>query len=215
MHVPACVAPGKRKSVMETSNIRPATAQDSRDIAQLVNHFAAQNVMLPRSENSIHQTSGDWLVATENQQLVGCGALVPLSEALVEVRSLAIHESQHGKGVGSQLTLALVALARQRRYAQVCALTLRENFFLRLGFELIDRWNISPKLWQDCVHCPKFHRCDEIAVMMNLNGQSIAETTSIPDELDQLLMWSATDIDADPIISEIPLYLPQTEYQLA
>jgi hypothetical protein len=36
-------------------------------------------------------------------------------------------------------------MARQRGYQQVCALTLRENFFVRLGFELVDRWSISPK----------------------------------------------------------------------
>jgi|GEM_PF-1527399 len=191
---------------MEASNIGPAMPEDSGAIAKLVNHFAAQNVMLPRSEESIRQTIDDWLVAKNSSQVVGCGALVPLSETLVEVRSLAIHESCHGTGLGSQLTVELVDLARSRHYTQVCALTLRENFFLRLGFELIDRWNISPKLWQDCVYCPKFHRCDEIAVMMNLNGQSIAETQSIPDELDQLLMGSASiDAEIDAIVSEIPL----------
>jgi len=202
---------------METSNIRPAVAQDCGDIAQLVNHFAAQNVMLPRSEESIRHTIDDWLVAQEDQQIVGCGALVPLNETLVEIRSLAIHGSQHGKGLGSQLTLDLIELARGRHYTQVCALTLRESFFLRLGFELIDRWNISPKLWQDCVHCPKFHRCDEIAVMMNLSGQSITEMEIIPDELDQLLMWSVTGKASDSITTEIPLYYPShtLEYQPA
>ena len=53
-------------------------------------------------------------------------------------------------------------------FEQVCALTLRENFFVRLGFEVVDRWSISPKVWQACIFCRKFHRCDEVAVLMNL-----------------------------------------------
>ena len=50
----------------------------------------------------------------------------------------------------------------------MCALTLSEKFFTRLGFELVDRWSISPKVWQACIYCPKFHRCDEVAVLMRL-----------------------------------------------
>jgi amino-acid N-acetyltransferase len=91
-----------------------------------------------------------------------------LTDTLAEVRSLAVHESQQGKGLGGHIVLQLVQMARQRGFHQVCALTLRENFFVRLGFELVDRWSISPKIWQACIYCRKFHRCDEVAVLMNL-----------------------------------------------
>ena len=158
--------------------IRPAQAEDVPHILQLVNHFAAQNVMLPRTEESIQRTLDDWLVVVEepaiadSPPLVGCGALVPLTDTLAEVRSLAIHDSQHGKGIGSLIVQQLVDLARAREYHQVCALTLRENFFIRLGFQVVDRWSISPKVWQACIYCPKFHRCDEVAVLMNLTAPS-------------------------------------------
>jgi amino-acid N-acetyltransferase len=62
----------------------------------------------------------------------------------------------------------LVKVARIQGYAQICALTLRENFFVRHGFALVDRWSISPKVWQECIYCRKFHRCDEVAVLMDL-----------------------------------------------
>jgi len=154
--------------------IRPAQLDDVDEITALVNRFAAQNVMLPRTTESVRQTIVDWLVAVEYEPgaedlpVVGCGALVSLTDTLVEVRSLAVDDSQHGKGVGSQLVLQLVELAREREYQQVCALTLRETFFTRLGFDLVDRWSISPKVWQACIFCRKFHRCDEVAVLMNL-----------------------------------------------
>lgn len=154
--------------------IRTAVAEDIPDILALVNRFAGENLMLPRTAEGVERTLADWLVAEDpdagpdDPQVVGCGSLVPLTETLVELRSLAIHESQHGRGLGSRLVLALVDLARAYGYPQICALTLRENFFVRLGFEMVDRWSISPKVWQACIYCPKFHRCDEVAVLMNL-----------------------------------------------
>ena len=157
-----------------TTLIRPAELEDAPHIVAMVNRFAGQNVMLPRTVESVTQSIEDWLVAVEEETgpvtppIVGCGALVPLTATLVEIRSLAIHENQQGKGLGGHIVLQLVQMARMRGYQQVCALTLRENFFVRLGFELVDRWAISSKVWQACIYCSKFHRCDEVAVLMNL-----------------------------------------------
>lgn len=152
--------------------IRYAESSDIESILALVNRFAAHNIMLPRTAESVSRSLADWLVAVDEDAsgtpVVGCGALVALSETLVELRSLAVDESQHGRGVGSQMVLALVEMARLRGFPQICALTLREDFFVRLGFDLVDRWSISPKVWQECIYCPKFHNCDEVAVLMNL-----------------------------------------------
>ena len=177
--------------------IRTSQLEDVEEITELVNRFAQQNLMLPRKIDTVRQTLGDWLVALEYEPgmeslpVVGCGALVPLTDTLVELRSLAVDDSQHGKGVGSQLVLELVNLAKERGYRQICALTLRENFFVRLGFELVDRWSISPKVWQACIYCPKFHRCDEVAVLMNLVEQP-AKTepeSAKPAAWNHLLKW--------------------------
>ncbi len=158
-----------------TVTLRPAWPEDVPQILSMVNRFAEQNIMLPRTEENVRQTLRDWLVAAHEGEappgepvVVGCGALVPLNDTLAEIRSLAVHESQQGKGLGGALVNALVQMAHEREFLQVCALTLRENFFVRLGFELVDRWAISPKIWQACIYCRKFHRCDEVAVLMNL-----------------------------------------------
>lgn len=162
--------------------IEPARAQDVAAILALVNRYAGQNLMLPRTEESVRATLADWLVACEGgdedgngaapRTVIGCGSLVPLTEELVEIRSLAIAEGQQGKGLGKTIVLALVDMAQGRGFAEVCALTLSEEFFTRLGFELVDRWSISPKVWQACIYCPKFHRCDEVAVLMRLSQPS-------------------------------------------
>ncbi len=213
--------------------IRPAQTEDVVQIIEMVNRFAAQNVMLPRSETNVHQTLADWLVAVavnedsaatavewitqnedeaaansdagddatatdsaadtgEESKVVGCGALVPLNDTLVEIRSLAIDESQHGQGLGSELVVQLVDLARTREYKEICALTLRPKFFTRLGFAQVDRWSISPKVWQACIYCPKFHRCDEVAVLMNLEQLPVQGTEKErhqPPGWNRLLKW--------------------------
>ncbi len=69
----------------------------------------------------------------------------------------------------------LVGRAREAGYEQVCALTLREGFFNRLGFATVDRWALAPKVWHECIYCPKFHACDEIAVLMNLTEPAAVE----------------------------------------
>ena len=176
--------------------IRPAESGDVPHIVEMVNRFAEQNIMLPRTPESVQHSLADWLVAVEEDPtfttppILGCGALVALNDTLAEVRSLAIHESQQGKGLGGHIVLQLVQMARIRGFAQVCALTLRENFFVRLGFELVDRWSISPKVWQACIYCRKFHRCDEVAVLMNLVEKPADETVTRPAAWSHLLKWS-------------------------
>ncbi len=178
--------------------IRHANAEDVPQVVALINGFAERNLMLPRTQASVLQALPDWLVVEDEAEgervIVGCGALAALTEDLAEVRSLAVADGQHGKGVGSVIVEHLVALARAREFRNICALTLRENFFLRLGFEIVDRWSISPKLWQECIYCPKFHRCDEVAVLKNLTNRPIDEAmadTTQPAAWNSLLKHQA------------------------
>lgn len=178
--------------------MRPAEEADVLPILDLVNRYAGQDIMLPRTEESVRRTLGDWLVTVEaipdpaGPPILACGALVPLTETLAEIRSLAVHESQQGKGLGGYLVLELVQLARARGFHQVCALTLRENFFVNLGFKTVDRWAISPKIWQACIYCRKFHRCDEVAVLMNLveKPETAAPAPGAVPGWSPLLKWS-------------------------
>ena len=175
--------------------IRPARPDDVDRILELVNRFAAQNVMLPRTEAGIRRSLGDWLVAADEKQadapIVGCGSLVALTPTLVEVRSLAVDDSQQGTGLGSRLVTELVTLARERGFEQVCALTLRANFFERLGFAVVDRWSSSPKVWQACIYCPKFHRCDDVAVLMNLGEPAAVNDGGRTPGWNRLLKYGA------------------------
>ncbi len=191
---------------MSEIQLRPATEEDVSAIAALVNGFAAQNLMLPRTEESILQSLPDWLIALTRPepdpepadeplggcpQLLGCGSLVALTEQLVEIRSLAVAPAGQGKGIGRRIVEELVQVATARGYAQICALTLQESFFQKLGFDVVDRWSISPKLWQDCIYCPKFHHCDEVAVARNLTDRPFDTADTAQPAASPLLKWQA------------------------
>ena len=177
---------------MDEIRIQPAVEEYIVEIAALVNGFAAENVMLPRTEESILQSLPDWVVAVGGDaQLLGCGSLVSLTEQLVEIRSLAVAQAGQGKGIGRRIVEELVLMATARGYAQICALTLEEGFFEKLGFEVVDRWSISPKLWQDCIYCPKFHHCDEVAVARSLTDSPISQAQTAQTAASPLLKWQA------------------------
>lgn len=148
--------------------LRPARPEDVVEVAAMINHYAAQDLMLPRSEKAIQQSLDDFVIASLGDRVMGCGALARLSPDLAEIRSIAVSPECQGQGLGRVLVLHLLDRARQDEFSQVCALTLVPDFFTRLGFHAVDRWAISPKVWQECVFCPKFHRCDEVTVVYDL-----------------------------------------------
>ncbi|MER2598599.1 MAG: N-acetyltransferase [Caldilineales bacterium] len=149
-------------------SIRAAAAGDITAICALINSFAARNLMLPRSETQVNAALPRFLIAEAEGELLGCGSLVDLAPDLAEIRSLAVAATAHGRGIGGDIVSALLEMARTLGTAQVCALTLRPNFFQRQGFHIVGRWTLTPKVWHECVYCPKFHRCDEVAMLLDL-----------------------------------------------
>jgi amino-acid N-acetyltransferase len=172
--------------------IRPAVGADIEAILQIVNGYAAQDLMLPRTEEQIRRVLGWFLVAEHEGLVVGCGSNVELTPRLTELRSLAVAPEFRSTGLGRRLVEALVARAFDAGYAQICALTLTEGFFNRCGFTTVDRWAISPKIWHECIYCPKFDACDEIAVLMNLT-----EPEAVPQRPEaNLALWRQSKVGA-------------------
>ncbi|MCX6027905.1 MAG: GNAT family N-acetyltransferase [Chloroflexi bacterium] len=154
--------------------IRPAVEADIEGVLGIVNGYSAQNLMLPRTREQIQRVLKWFLVAEQGGKVVGCGSNVELTSRLTELRSLAVAPEVRSIGLGRRLVGTLVARARDAGYDQICALTLSEGFFNRCGFDTVDRWAISPKIWHECIYCQKFDACDEIAVLMNLTEPAVA-----------------------------------------
>ncbi|MBC8162598.1 MAG: GNAT family N-acetyltransferase [Roseiflexaceae bacterium] len=149
--------------------IRPPHEGDLAALTAIVNENARAGHLLPRSEASIRASLPDWLIAEIDGVLVGCGSLLLMGPQLVEVRSLAVLPAYRSYGIGAKIVMALVEEARRRGYATVFALTRAVAFFLKLGFALTNKERFPEKVWRDCAICPLQTRCDETAVVIELD----------------------------------------------
>ncbi|MNP56307.1 Amino-acid acetyltransferase [compost metagenome] len=125
--------------------------------------------MLPRSRQALTRQIDQFVVAEIEGRFVGCGSLFKLGNDLVEIRSIGLNDEGKGKGVGSMILAKLVEEARNQKIPKVMALTYAVDFFLRNGFEVVQKEIFPEKVWTDCVNCKKQHACDEIAVLKILN----------------------------------------------
>jgi amino-acid N-acetyltransferase len=121
--------------------------------------------MLPRTEFEMSEAIRDFTVVYLDDRFLGCGALHFYSPTIAEIRSLAVHEEAKKYGVGRKLIEALVKEAVEYELDAVFAFTYVVGFFNKVGFEVVERGALPLKAWKDCVRCPKFQACDEIAVL--------------------------------------------------
>lgn len=169
--------------------------RDIPHVLALINSYASRGIMLPRTEFELSENIRDFSVAYEtvagDQRLAGCGALHFYTPVSAEVRSLAVLPALAQQGVGRAIIQALEAEARANDLESIFAFTYVPQFFAKLGFSEVERGELPLKAWKDCLRCPKFQHCDEIAVLKTLRppssvGQFYRFQTDFPGELVQL-----------------------------
>lgn len=154
--------------------IRKASLADIPALLALINAYAVQAIMLPRTEFEMAENIRDFLVAFDDGELLGCGALHFYTATSGEVRSLAVSPAAKSRGIGRALVEALEDEARAQDLHSIFAFTYVAGFFAKLGFEEVDRGELPLKAWKDCLRCPKFQACDETAVLKRLKPDAPA-----------------------------------------
>jgi len=150
--------------------VRKAQLGDVKTIRGLVNSFADRGRMLALSLSELYDNIRDFTVACDEEgRLLGCCVLHIVWEDLAEVRSLAVSETAQGQGIGRELVQACLAEAQGLSVPRVFALTYVPEFFAKLGFQGVSKAELPHKVWADCIKCPKFPDCDEVAVAVDLN----------------------------------------------
>ena len=148
--------------------LRKATPKDAVKIQELVNYYAKEGLLLPLSLNKIYDNIRDFWVYSTEEDILGCAALHVVWEDLAEIRSLAVKENFRGKGIGKKLIELCLSEAKELGIKRVFVLTYQVPFFKKLGFKEIDKSHLPHKVWTDCLHCPKFPKCDETAMVKRL-----------------------------------------------
>lgn len=152
---------------------RKAVMRDIPTILALINGYAAQGIMLPRTEFEMSEAIRDFTVVERAGAFLGCGALHFYSPTVGEIRSLAVREKAHG--AGRRLVEALLAEAQIYELGAVFAFTYVVEFFNKVGFHVVERGVLPLKAWKDCLRCPKFHACDETAMLRILRPEHWCE----------------------------------------
>jgi acetyltransferase, GNAT family len=144
---------------------RKARFDDIESIFRLVHIYAAQGEMLPRSRNTLYENLRDMVIAESGSEVVGVGALHIMWDRLAEVRMMAIAPAYMRRGIGTEIVRWLLDEGDALGIEKVFTLTYKPDFFRKLGFIRISREELPQKVWKECIDCPKYPNCDEIAMI--------------------------------------------------
>jgi amino-acid N-acetyltransferase len=144
--------------------LRTATrAQAPRLHAAIAANVEAAH-LLPRTPEEVARHIDRFVVAMRGRRLVGFAELAPLSSSRAEVRSLVVAPAERGHGVGQALVAELTRRARAAGFERLCAFTHAPGYFVQMGFSLVPHVWVPEKVLHDCVTCPLFRRCSQMAV---------------------------------------------------
>ena len=163
-------------------NIRAARVGDVPALCDLIRTFADRKLMIRRSLGELYESIREFLVATDDDgKVLGCAALHVFWDDLAELKCLAVSEEAQGRGVGKKLVEACWDAARELEIKTVFTLTYVPDFFARCGYHVIDKADLPHKIWNECVRCPLFPNCTEVALIRSY--EPVART---PDSANSL-----------------------------
>ncbi len=140
------------------------------DVKRLIDVASKNGAMLPRPVMELYENARDFHVYVDEDGIGGCCALHIDTAELAEIRSLAVREDLRKQGLGATLLSACLDEARKLEIGRVYALTRVPGFFIKNGFGEIDKHELPHKVFNDCIRCPLFPDCDEVAVVRDLDN---------------------------------------------
>jgi amino-acid N-acetyltransferase len=144
---------------------RNAILPDVKYIHAIMERYFADGTLLPRQLPELCENVRDFVVAEQDGEIIGCGALHLYGLHLAEIRSIVVHPPAQRLGAGCLLVQALLKEAERHTVTCVCLFTRIPEFFARAGFSVASRHELPDKIYKDCIRCPRFCACDEIAMV--------------------------------------------------
>lgn len=148
--------------------LRKSLVSDVKPIHSLLLGTAREGLLLPRPLGDLYRHIREFYVLEQEGRVVGCCALAIIWDNLAEIRSLVVAEEFRGHHQGQKLVEACMSEAVTLGIGQVFTLTYQDVFFNKLGFRVVAKEVLPNKVWADCINCPKFPDCDEIAMLVDL-----------------------------------------------
>lgn len=151
--------------------VRKARLTDVNEMFRIINYYAEKQLMLPKTQLQLYENLRDYSIVideTDPNRVLACGALHIYWENLAEIRAVAVAPGITHRGIGTALVEQLLNEARDMQIEQVFVFTYEPGFFGRFGFIQVEHRTMPLKVYNECFHCPKFNKCDELAMVLHL-----------------------------------------------
>ncbi|HEY7854010.1 MAG TPA: amino-acid N-acetyltransferase [Aquiluna sp.] len=132
-------------------SIRPARTTDVPAITQIAQPLIDQRILLGKELVEIYEAIQEFVVAEQDGEVVGFGALHVMWQDLAEIRTLAVSESAKRKGIGAAMLRELLERAKMLGVHRVFCLSFEEEFFRSHGFEVISDVPVDPETYAEMV----------------------------------------------------------------
>ncbi|MDX9743483.1 MAG: N-acetyltransferase [Arcobacteraceae bacterium] len=148
--------------------IKPTVA-DIPNMQQLVALEVKNGNILERNSSEMATTIRSYIVAYDEDKIVGFVALHIHTATLCEIRSLVVDSEFRKQGIGTGLINRAIEEAKFYGLQSVLVLTYQQKLFEKFGFKVIAKESIpETKIWLDCIKCKHFPICDEIALTLDI-----------------------------------------------
>ncbi len=132
----------------------------------LVDPYVEDGTILMRSSDEISTNIRSYMLAFDEDKLIGFTALHIHTNTLAEIRSLIVKEDFQAKGVGKELVSLALKEGKVLGLEEVLVLTYKQAFFEKLGFvEILKESLPEHKIWADCIKCKHFPICNEVSLI--------------------------------------------------
>jgi amino-acid N-acetyltransferase len=149
-----------------------AKLSDIPQMQKLVSQDVKDGVILERTEDEVSSNIRSYVLAKDEDKVVGYGALHIHSPRLAEIRSLIVSANYRGENIGKNIVLFALDEAKKLGVQEdVLVLTYLPIFFMKLGFIEISKESIPEhKIWADCIKCIHFPVCNEVSLVYKVDA---------------------------------------------
>jgi amino-acid N-acetyltransferase len=152
-----------------TPTLRTATRSDARKVLELIEKNRAAGHLLPRQLSELTAHIERFVVGLDGRgAVIACGELAPLSQSTAEIRSLVVSDRRRSEGLGKRVVEELRLRARKAGFDELCVFAHQPAYFVRLGFSIVPHTWVPEKISVDCRVCPLFRKCEQFAMVDNL-----------------------------------------------
>lgn len=150
--------------------LHKAILSDIPAMQSLVKQEIKEGIILDRTDDEVATNIRSYVLAKEDDVLLGYTALHIHSQRLAEIRSLIVDKSYRGQSIGKRMVEFTLKEAHDLGVAEdVLVLTYLPIFFEKLNFKEINKEVIPEhKIWADCIKCIHFPVCNEVALIYKL-----------------------------------------------